>query len=102
MVLLATGFRRRPFFKACRVADAGLLWSDLKCNVKVDYLDLDGVNFTATSLTAAIVDTRWDWLRVRTDHDIIRLQVSMADVVPVHVLSCLEELAHDASDDILA
>ena len=35
-------------------------------------------------------------------HDVIRLQVSVADVFPMHVLSGLEELPHDATNEILA
>lgn len=54
-------------------------------------------------MTAAVVGDAGSYgtLLIRADHEVVWLQVTMTDVVAMHVLCRLEKLAHNAADEFL-
>lgn len=101
MELLVSCFWRGPLSQSSAKAYPWILGSHLEGNIQVDNLDFDWIDLTTTGL-ATIVIGSWDRLLMGTDHDVVGLQVTMTNVVSVHVFGGLEKLAHNWTYQILA
>ena len=103
MIKLVSSLRSRPLLQSCSVHNFRIFGCHFKGDIQINDFNLYWFNFATTSLTAAIVvSTGVHWIDKVAYHDVVRLQISMTDIVTVHVLCSLEELLHDTSHYVFA